>query len=77
MGVAEKYFDHCFFPRLQVDAENINILNDQIDFIYSCSFIHHIPSISKLAEELYRITKPGGFYFASMEAYCPWWCSPK
>jgi ubiquinone/menaquinone biosynthesis C-methylase UbiE len=43
------------------DAENIPFPDEHFDAIYTWGVIHHSPNTQKVADEIYRILKPGGF----------------
>lgn len=76
LGGAQVYLDagHAI-QRVRVDAERLPFAAAQFDFVFSCSFLHHLTDLDQCLQHVGRVLKPGGFYIAIMEAFCPWWSS--
>ena len=65
------------FDRVCADAEALPLDDGQFDFVFSSAFLHHLPSPAKAIAHVARVLKPGGVYFASTEAFCPFWSGRK
>lgn len=44
--------------------------DDSVDVCYSSNVLEHVPGPWRMAEEMVRVTRPGGTVFLS---YCAWW----
>ena len=45
---------------MQSDAENLPFDDNNFDFVWSWGVIHHSANTEKIAQEIYRVLKPGG-----------------
>ena len=61
------------FDRICADAESLPLAENQFDFVYSSAFLHHLPNPGVAVRHVSRVLKPGGVYFATLEAFCPFW----
>jgi len=52
------------------DGMRLPFADDSIDVCYSSNVLEHVPDRTRMAEEMLRITKPGGIVFLS---YTLWW----
>ena len=76
MGGAQVFADAgVIFDRVRVDAEALPFADDQFDFVFCCSFLHHLTDPAKAIAHIGRSLKTGGRFFAIMEAFCPFWSS--
>ncbi|MBN1868133.1 methyltransferase domain-containing protein [Candidatus Sumerlaeota bacterium] len=62
-----------YFKRICADAEVLPLVENQFDFAFSSAFLHHLPNPSAAVRHVSRVLKPGGVYFATLEAFCPFW----
>ena len=53
---------------LNADAENIPLLSNSVDMVYSNGVLHHSPSTEKCISEVFRVLKPGAT--SAMMLYC-------
>ena len=78
MGVARRmYWPHGRFPLCRVDAEALPFADRQFSFVFSSSFLHHLPHPGQAVAHVHRILDPGGVYVIAAEAFCPWWTSKR
>lgn len=55
------------------DAENLPFENNSFDGVLSLSTLRYVPNINKALQEIYRVTKPGGFIILDFpNKKCPW-----
>jgi SAM-dependent methyltransferase len=54
---------------LHVDMQQTHFEEDTLDVIVSCDVLEHIPSVSKVLRETYRVLKPGGFHVFTAPFY--------
>jgi len=52
------------------DGMNLPFRDDAVDLCYSSNVLEHVPRPWKMAEEMLRVTRPGGITFLS---YTLWW----
>jgi SAM-dependent methyltransferase len=62
--------------RYRVDAHRLPFAAESFDFVFSCSFLHHMHHPAEVIREVGRVLKPGGVYVAACEAFCPSWRRP-
>jgi SAM-dependent methyltransferase len=63
------------FERICADAEDLPLADAQFDFVFSSAFLHHLTRPQRALKHIGRVLKPGGIYFATTEAFCPFWMS--
>lgn len=50
-----------------VDAQELIYANDKFDFVFSLNALEHIPNPLRAVEEVWRVLKPGGAFYASFD----------
>ena len=45
---------------IKIDATNIDLADDSVDCVITVSMLEHIYNYQKVADEIYRVLKPGG-----------------
>lgn len=76
LGGAQIYSDAgIHFNKVRVDAEALPFADAQFDFVFCCSFLHHLTNPGPAIDHIARVLRPGGTFFAIMEAFCPFWSS--
>lgn len=51
------------------DAQALPYADDSFDIVVSCECLEHVPSPSKMAQEIARVLKPGGRFLLTTENY--------
>lgn len=51
------------------DAQDLNFPDDCFDYVLSCECIEHVPQPRKMAAEVCRVLKPGGYFCITTENY--------
>ena len=66
------------FPEVDIvsDATQLPFRNNSVDSAVSESLFEHVPDASKVAREMVRIVKPGGFVYVSAPFIHPYHASP-
>ena len=54
---------------LQDDAQELRLPDNYFDYVVSCECIEHVPRPRQMAQELYRVLKPGGYFCITTENY--------
>jgi ubiquinone/menaquinone biosynthesis C-methylase UbiE len=54
---------------LQDDAQALRFPDNYFDYIVSCECIEHIPRPQRMAQEVYRVLRPGGHFCITTENY--------
>ena len=64
LGFAGKLIKHTgrHFDRIICDGAYLPFVEEQFDVVFMCSTYHHIREKQKLADEVYRVLKPGGVF---------------
>lgn len=62
--VARARETHPHVDFLEGDIESLPLADRNVDGVLLSSVLHHLPDPSKCAAEVYRILKPGGWFFA-------------
>lgn len=58
----EKHRDHVHL--MQASATQIPVRDNSYDAVFDFAVIHHIPDWHKALEEIFRVLKPGGHFYA-------------
>jgi len=53
--------------RICADAYHLPFLNNSFNFIYCYQTLHHFPDPAPVIREIYRVLKPGGYFFVNEE----------
>lgn len=66
------------FPEVDIvaDATELPFRNNSIDAVVSESLFEHVPDAYKVADEITRVVKPGGYIYASAPFVHPYHASP-
>jgi len=54
---------------LQKDAQTTGLENESFDVITAWNLLEHVPDYKQLIEEVYRLLKPGGYFFGIAPNY--------
>jgi SAM-dependent methyltransferase len=71
IGIAKQYA-YARGSKIQLtqdDALCMRIPDNYFDYVVSCECIEHVPQPQKMAQELYRVLKPGGHFCITTENY--------
>ncbi|MHA1521144.1 MAG: class I SAM-dependent methyltransferase [Promethearchaeota archaeon] len=49
----------------QMDAQQIPFPDINFDHIIACHMLYHVPDLDKALSEIFRVLKPGGYFYAS------------
>lgn len=78
--LGKEFINVDVFPFPEVDivanAENLPFRDNSIDAVVSESLIEHVPDAYKVAQEITRIIKPGGYIYISAPFIHPYHASP-
>jgi SAM-dependent methyltransferase len=59
----DEYQNIVSFKGIVLDGENIGFNNGTFDWVLCVNVIDHTPNPQKMADEIYRILKPGGYLY--------------
>jgi uncharacterized protein YbaR (Trm112 family) len=66
----QKVFNKSKIPaRLCCDANNLPLKSNSIPFVFCYETLHHFPEPGPVVEEIYRVLRPGGYFFFDEEPY--------
>ena len=67
----DKYKGNISFQA--IDAENIPLGNDTVDYIIGYEFVHHLDEIKPFFNDIHRILKKNGYCFFYDSSHSPLW----
>lgn len=53
--------------RICADAYNLPFQDNSLNFVFCYQSLHHFPNPKPIIEEIYRVLKPGGYFFVNEE----------
>lgn len=63
--VHDKYSACDNIKTMQIDIESIPFDDCHFDFVIANSMLYHVPNLKKSIEEVFRVLKPGGIFYAA------------
>ncbi|MFZ4801702.1 MAG: class I SAM-dependent methyltransferase [Chlorobium sp.] len=65
--------DNCDISLCIAEAEDLPFLNQTFDVVSAYAVIHHLHSLQPAFEEIYRVLKPGGFFYTDTDPNFYFW----
>lgn len=62
-----KEYHNCSFESVVADMHHIPLPDDSIDIVFTVDALHHFRDIRQVYEEIYRVLKPSGKFYAINE----------
>jgi ubiquinone/menaquinone biosynthesis C-methylase UbiE len=71
IAIARQYAsDSCIDVQFsRADAQRLEFADNHFDYVVSCECMEHVPRPQQMAQELFRVLKPGGYFCITTESY--------